>query len=475
MALATQCPHCGKRFRVAADQLKLRGGIVRCGACQEIFDGNATLVDLEAQAANQAAPAPTSPEREPTAPAPDATPESVDPAHAVTHAEPAAIQSAPQPGTSTSSSPSAAAEEPETASFAPKDSTLDAEEPIYTLDLDHTFDPYGILPKPAGAEEQETEPEARTEHQVADEAAAPEAAAPEPAAEPEPLVAAPEPPAAPAEPRRIEPTLGLPVDEELVAVPLPGQDPDHDHEQAAQIPPPRSAPQAASAPPPLPLRESAPVDPHAAQVPPRPPLRPKTVEARAARRSKLTPTKIAAPKLRVPDIDEPEFVKRSRQQEQSGKTRRILMAVGSVVLLLALATQGAITFRNELAARFPAAKSALAATCAMFGCRVELPARIDNLTIEQGELTALGGNAYSLATLLHNQGSLAQAWPHIELTLTDTNDKPLLRRVFVPAEYLPQGATPATGFTARAEQPVKLYFQLDQLKPSGYRIAVFYP
>ncbi|MGZ8304601.1 MAG: zinc-ribbon domain-containing protein, partial [Telluria sp.] len=48
MALATRCPHCNTIFRVAADQLKLRGGIVRCGACKEVFDGNAMLVDLEA-------------------------------------------------------------------------------------------------------------------------------------------------------------------------------------------------------------------------------------------------------------------------------------------------------------------------------------------------------------------------------------------------------------------------------------------
>jgi hypothetical protein len=104
-----------------------------------------------------------------------------------------------------------------------------------------------------------------------------------------------------------------------------------------------------------------------------------------------------------------------------------------------------------------------------------LPARIDSLTVEQGELTALGANAYSLATLLHNQASLAQAWPHIELTLTDANDKPLVRRVFTPAEYLAQGTPAAAGFGARAELPVKLNFQLDQLKPSGYRIAIFYP
>src|SRR5437016_2879754 len=55
MALATQCPHCNTTFRVASDQLKLRGGIVRCGACNEVFDGNASLIDLEALAARQAA------------------------------------------------------------------------------------------------------------------------------------------------------------------------------------------------------------------------------------------------------------------------------------------------------------------------------------------------------------------------------------------------------------------------------------
>jgi predicted Zn finger-like uncharacterized protein len=49
MALATKCPHCNTIFRVAADQLKLRGGIVRCGACHEVFDGNAALVEPAAK------------------------------------------------------------------------------------------------------------------------------------------------------------------------------------------------------------------------------------------------------------------------------------------------------------------------------------------------------------------------------------------------------------------------------------------
>src|SRR5574343_366650 len=57
MALATKCPHCNTVFRVAHDQLKLRGGIVRCGSCNEVFDGNAALLAPPAAAPLPAAPA----------------------------------------------------------------------------------------------------------------------------------------------------------------------------------------------------------------------------------------------------------------------------------------------------------------------------------------------------------------------------------------------------------------------------------
>jgi len=43
MALATCCPKCHALFRVVADQLKLRGGLVRCGACRHVFDAISTL------------------------------------------------------------------------------------------------------------------------------------------------------------------------------------------------------------------------------------------------------------------------------------------------------------------------------------------------------------------------------------------------------------------------------------------------
>jgi hypothetical protein len=111
----------------------------------------------------------------------------------------------------------------------------------------------------------------------------------------------------------------------------------------------------------------------------------------------------------------------------------------------------------------------------VFGCRVELPAQIDNIAIETGELTTLGGGVYSFTTELRNTAGTAQAWPSLELALTDANDKPLVRRVFGPTAYLAAGTALPNGIAPRTEQAIKLHFRVDNLKPSGYHIAVFYP
>ncbi|MEH6434665.1 DUF3426 domain-containing protein [Massilia sp. DD77] len=462
MALATQCPHCGTMFRVAADQLKLRGGIVRCGACQQVFDGNKGLVDLSAN--------PPLPSAAPAPPPPSAADDA-----------PSAVP-VPVPA------PSAEADE-QPAPAAPEEVQDGDGVPIYTLEFDRTFSPFGIIPRVSEDAEPQAElapappaqplPERETPlgEMLGEQ---PEPAAPEP--EPEPLAmpaAAPEPGTQTAAAADAGDTavLDLPVDEELVAAPPPDA-----HEEAPldalEAPmeaskPPRRVPKPDA--PPMLLRESS--GGQAGILPPPPP--PKSPRARAAesraRRSKLTPTRIEPPKLRMPESDEPEFVRRGRQREQSGKAVRIALALGSALLLLALAAQAVHAFRDTLAARYPGMRPALVSACGLLGCTVGLPAQIDKLVIETGELTTLGGNAYSYTTLLRNEGALVQAWPSIELTLNDADDKPLVRRVFGPRDYLPANVQQAAGIAARAEQPVRLHFRLEGLEPSGYHIAVFYP
>jgi predicted Zn finger-like uncharacterized protein len=366
MALATQCPHCGTQFRVAADQLKLRGGIVRCGACQQIFDGNKALVDLSAVPSPPVSPSPP--------PSPDPVPE------------------APSNG----------------------------DAPVYTLELDRTFAPHGSVPD------------------VEAPATAP-AAAPEVIPEPEP-----------------EPDS------------IPAPEPNREHTADSARPPTMLLRESSDGSPPIASNVSA-------------SPRNRAAEARA-RRVKAAPPRIEeAPKPAKPppppkpEVDEPEFVRRTRKREASSKPVRIALVAGSVVLLLALALQAAMTFRDVLAARHPGLRPTLVSTCALFGCRVNLPARPDQLVIETGELITLGGNAYTFSTVLRNQGDMALAWPSLELTLNDTDDKPLVRRVFGPRDYAGAAAAAPTGFGARAEQPVRIHFRLEGIEPSGYHIAVFYP
>jgi len=50
MALVTLCPGCGTTFRVNSAQLQAYGGEVRCGHCQRIFNGFATLITVNESA-----------------------------------------------------------------------------------------------------------------------------------------------------------------------------------------------------------------------------------------------------------------------------------------------------------------------------------------------------------------------------------------------------------------------------------------
>jgi predicted Zn finger-like uncharacterized protein len=74
MALATKCPQCGALFRVVADQLKLRGGLVRCGQCRAVFDaiGSLTYLDEASLAQSRTGPVGAKPSDVPTPSSEDA-------------------------------------------------------------------------------------------------------------------------------------------------------------------------------------------------------------------------------------------------------------------------------------------------------------------------------------------------------------------------------------------------------------------
>jgi predicted Zn finger-like uncharacterized protein len=510
MALATKCPHCNTTFRVAHDQLKLRGGIVRCGACNEVFDGNAALLEPIAKPQPAAIAPPAIPLPEPTPfdakmaaldtraaevlgnepiytleldTALEAAGDSAQPEHDLPAAsEPVAEldnepQAEPEPTAIDSFDDEPPAEPvPLPVPFAlpvePAVAPSVAEAPLdLDLDLDLDAEPAADAEQPLedtltieAMSDEELEAALEAELKVMEQSIAPEHE-PKAADEPSPDFFAEMPAAG----ERREPTLDdtPPADAATRAEPT-WDEPHHETDTIVAAPAPRT------------LRddeldevdEEALVHLSSAGLAEAHLRRPHVPLQAAVEADEPAPDTEAAEDQ---DDAEPGFVKRDRRRQKFGKAATIAMSVGSVLLLGALAAQGLTTFRNQIAAAVPPLKPALLAACATLGCKIELPAQIDDLTIEQGELQTLSETTFSFTTLLRNQGATAQAWPHIELVLDDAADKRILRRVFAPRDYLGADAAPDKGFAPHTEQSVKLYFELKQLKASGYHIAVFYP
>lgn len=152
-------------------------------------------------------------------------------------------------------------------------------------------------------------------------------------------------------------------------------------------------------------------------------------------------------------------------------------AVGSLVLLIVLLAQAAYFFRVELAASHPGLKPVLTAYCGLLQCTVPLPQKADLMSIESSNLEAdpAQPGIITLDALLRNHAPYVQAYPNLELTLTDAQDQPLARRTFRPAEYLKSGENEKQGVAADRELGVSLNLDTTDLKASGYRLFLFYP
>jgi predicted Zn finger-like uncharacterized protein len=151
--------------------------------------------------------------------------------------------------------------------------------------------------------------------------------------------------------------------------------------------------------------------------------------------------------------------------------------LGGVVAICLLAAQAIVHYRVELSVRIPGSKPALQAMCDVLDCKLPLPSQIDLIGIETSDLSPgpEGTGHLQLAATLRNRAPFGQAWPNLELTLTDSADKALVRRVVTPADYLPPAHKPEDGFPARSEQPVHLDLQAPGVPAVGYRLYVFYP
>ena len=144
-----------------------------------------------------------------------------------------------------------------------------------------------------------------------------------------------------------------------------------------------------------------------------------------------------------------------------------------LVLTLMLFTQIALAKRDLWSSQWPIARAPLQVLCSLFGCEVKAPELLSAISLVSSGFDQQDDGSFVLS--LHMQHGLSHdvAAPAIELTLNDDFDRPVVRKVLLPAQ-LGMPARLPTGEGASTDSR----FELDpELQPhvSGFRIELFYP
>ncbi len=153
---------------------------------------------------------------------------------------------------------------------------------------------------------------------------------------------------------------------------------------------------------------------------------------------------------------------------------RLALAIASVVMLAVLCLQFLVHERDHMAAASPQAKQFFTAVCSVMGCKVTPLRQIESVVIDSSSFTKVRGDVYRLSFTLKNSGVVELATPAVEITLTDLQDQPVIRKVLQYSEFGSKSETMAAGSELSAMLPVSAKIgSTDRI--AGYRLLAFYP
>lgn len=392
MALATRCPNCQVLFRVVADQLKLRGGLVRCGACRHVFDAIGSLTYIEDSAA-------AAPELHPARKAAPPT------LHATAVATPMLRTPLEE---SKANPPRAAAAETNTPDWSGPPTLMAPPEA-------RSATPAREHPRESSKRASRVEPKLDAKLELRPELRAESKA--EPKAE-----------------------AGTERDGRTAR----SDDQSSAETAAVESPPPRRRRRRE-------MQEEIAPEPVAVLTGPRPDL-------------ELEET-----------VEEPEFLR----SDNGRRGFSVIYGGGSALLAVLLVVQLAVIFRTEITTRWPQWRPTLVQLCGVFGCNVGWPTRAELLAVVGTELQAIPGtDVLELTAVVRNRASFKVALPAIEVTLTDTTNRTLARKVFAPVDYLVSAGEPSSriddGLGAGSDYTIRVAFEARGVSAVGFVVYPFY-
>jgi hypothetical protein len=175
--------------------------------------------------------------------------------------------------------------------------------------------------------------------------------------------------------------------------------------------------------------------------------------------------------------EEPEFLRTSRTEET--RSFSVVYGGGSMLLAALLLVQLAVIFRTDVVTRWPQWRPALVQVCSLFGCNVGWPTRAELLAVVGTELQAIPGtDVLELTAVVRNRAGFKVALPAIEVTLTDTTNRTLARKVFAPVDYLASAGEPSSriddGLGASSDLTIRVAFEARGINAVGFVVYPFY-
>ncbi len=166
-----------------------------------------------------------------------------------------------------------------------------------------------------------------------------------------------------------------------------------------------------------------------------------------------------------------------RERDVEPRRRTWPWVVSILVLLILGGTQALLWLRHDIARDFPATRPYFEQACAHLGCVMPWPRVTSLISIEASDLHPRGGRegSFELAGTLRNRADFAQAYPYLEVTLTDVFNRALVRKVLPPEEWLPETLKASPAFAPTADLAFTVYFDALDQPASGYKLYAFYP
>ncbi|MEO1956590.1 MAG: zinc-ribbon and DUF3426 domain-containing protein [Methylophilaceae bacterium] len=168
-----------------------------------------------------------------------------------------------------------------------------------------------------------------------------------------------------------------------------------------------------------------------------------------------------------------DTVKKSHKEPGPHSFQSILIGL---LLLLALILQAAYFFRGVIASEYPQLKPTLERVCKKLKCTIDLPRNLHLISIGDSAMQEDGSlqSVINFSSSLQNNATYPQAYPNIELTLTDSDGVPVIKKLMTPKEYLASEKKFKQGLGPHEVTNIKIALLVDEASVASYRLFLLY-